>query len=208
MPLRLLIWTAVLGRGGSTVAGVAGAAEANQMKTVNFPSDGVKEVASPSGVTVYYVDPGRNADRVDDRPILLRYPTGQAEQIDSFGRHADVSWSPSGDDLTITNWIGSNVADCTAVTPSPAGAHKRSLTELIADAHVRKVSRDLREGDHVYVSCNRWLSPSRVRVEVRGYGCNRAPCTPRSFDHFLIYDFRTGRILPTNCYPAGRRPRA
>ncbi len=161
---------------------------------VNFPMDGVKELASPTGVTVYYVDPGPNADGDDERPILLRYPTGRTEQIDTFGRSADVSWSPHGDQLVITNHIGSNTSDCIAVTPTTSGARKQSLTSLIARGHLRKVSKDMLEGDHIYVSCGRWISPTRVQVEVKGYGCNSAPCTPRSFGHFLLYDFQSGRL--------------
>lgn len=161
---------------------------------VNFPSDGVKEVASWTGIAVYYVDPGLNVDGVDERPIMLRYPTGRTEQVDTFTRNADVSWSPHGDWLAITNWIGSNTADCTAVTPSPSGAHKQSLASLVANDNLPSVSEDMREGDHVYLSCGRWLSPSRVEVKVQGYGCSPIPCTPRSFDHLLIYDFRTGQL--------------
>jgi hypothetical protein len=166
----------------------------HQSGAVNFPSDGVKELASPTGVTVYYRDPGPNADGVDERPILLRYPKGRTEQIDTFNRNADVSWSPHGDQLVITNHISSNVSDCTAITPANFGAHKQSMTSLISISRLGKVSKDMREGDHIYVSCGRWISPTRVEVKVAGYGCNSAPCTPRSFEHFFLYDFQSGRL--------------
>jgi hypothetical protein len=183
----------------STVAAAALPAEpgARHKAEVNFPGDGIKEVRSKTGVTVYYTDPGENEDGIDERPILLQYPSGHSEQIDTFTRNADVSWSPRGAYLAVTNWIGSNVADCSIVTPSPSGARKQSLTSLIGDK-LPAVSRDIRAGDHVYVSCGRWTSPARVEVEVNGYGCNKAPCTPRSFDHFLIYDLRAGHFTPSS----------
>lgn len=84
-----------------------------------FPSDRPAEVRSRSGVTVYCTDPGPNADGIDERPIMLRYPNGRTERIDTFERHADVSWSPRGNYLALTNWAGSNVADCLAVSPPP-----------------------------------------------------------------------------------------
>ncbi len=184
-----------------TLAGppVAAATAGTGQRTasVNFPGDSVTEVRSPSGVTVYYVDPGADADGIDERPIMLRYSTGRTEKIDTFTRNADVSWSPHGDYLVVTDWIGSNVADCLAVTPSPSGARKRSMTSVVVSRGFRNISRDIRGGLHVYVSCGRWVSPSRVQVEVEGNeNCDpgSSGCPPREFDHFLIYDFRSGRL--------------
>jgi hypothetical protein len=189
----LLVFFALPALSAETADGHSGA--------VNFPGDGVNKVVSPSGMTVYYVDPGDNADGIDERPIRLRYPNGRIEQIDTFTRNADVSWSPRGDYLVITNWIGSNVADCSVITPLPSGARKQSLTSIIAGDHLQAASRDIREGDHVYVSCGDWISPSRVEVRVNGYGfpahCTfrpTAPCTPEPFDDILLYDGRSGRL--------------
>ena len=193
--------------GVSAVVGTIGEAKEVRSGAVNFPSDGITDVASKSGVKVYYVDPGPNADGEDERSIRLRYPTGETEQIDTFTRNADVSWSPRGDWLVETNWIGSNVADCIAVRPSTSGSRKKSLTALIGEKGHAAVSRDIREGDHVYVSCGRWLSPNRVEVEARGNGCHPAPCTPRSFDHHLIYDVRLNRLSAAIVRAPARRYR-
>jgi hypothetical protein len=192
---RRATFTALLA--SSAFAALPVVAGASHSSVAHFPGDGATEVRSQTGVTVYYVDPGADADGNDDRPIMLRYPNGRTEQIDTFGRHADVSWSPLGDRLVITNWIGSNVADCTVIRPSNSGARKQSFTSLITREHIRSVSRDILDVDHVYVSCGRWVAPGRVQVEVSGHGCNQASCTSRSFDHFLIYDFRSGRFSVT-----------
>ena len=172
---------------------------------VNFPGDGIKEVRSRAGVVVYYTDPGENDAGIDERPIFLRYPTGQIEKIDTFIRNADVSWSPRGDYLAITNWIGSNVADCSIVKPSPSGALQQSLTSLIGD-RLPAVSQDIRTGDHIYVRCTGWTSPTRVEVEVKGYDrCDPSPCTVRAFEHVLIYDLGAQRIWSTRRRTARKR---
>jgi hypothetical protein len=191
MACRILLM--LLGAAFLTAIDPAGAQQARNSAPVTFPSR-LSKVRSPTGVTVYYVDPGPDSDGIDERPIMLRYPSGRTEQIDSFTRSADVSWSPAGSYLAVTNYIGSNLSDCLAVTPSNGGSHKESLTAAIKRTAPRAIVRDLRRGDHVYVACKRWRSPSVVEVEMDGYGCSPAPCTPRSFEHHLAYDFTSGRL--------------
>ena len=171
------------------IFGVTGARAA----TMNFPGDRATEATSSRGFTVFYVDPNPTAaDHVFE--LKLRYPGGRVDQIDEFGRNVDVSWSPDGRRLFVTDWAGSNVADCLAVTPSPSGTRKRSLTGVIVRARMPRVEREIRQASHGYVSCNRWLSPTRVEVEVHGDICEHLNCTSRFFDDFLVYDLRTGRL--------------
>jgi len=163
-------------------------------KVVNFPGDGVREVVSPTGVAIYFIDQTPDGDGNSDRPILLRYPGGRTEQIDSFGRNADVSWSPHGDWLVVTNNLGSDVADCRAITPGAPKAHTQSLTSLIEGGRFPRISAEVRNADHAYVRCGRWLSPDGVEVRVEGNVCNPIPCRMRWFDYRLTYDFRSGRL--------------
>ena len=142
----------------SAPAGMRTEAAAPTPGAVNFPGDGAKELPSGTGFSVFYTDPRWNAEGIDERPIRLRYPDGHTEQIDTFIRNADVSWSPDGHRFVITNWIGSNVADCSAITPSSSSMRERSLTSLIVRTGPADVSRDIQQGDPVYVSCSRWLA--------------------------------------------------
>jgi hypothetical protein len=170
-------------------------AATSQKGEVTFPSDHRMALASKTGVRVYYTDPGPNADGIDERPIFLRYPKGYTEQIDTFSRSARVSWSPQGQWLALTNYTGSNVADCLAVTPRLSGARKQSMADAITRSRFHRIARDLQDGEHVYVTCGVWISPSQVEVHVRGDVCQIAGCTARTFSHTLVYDFKRKRIV-------------
>jgi hypothetical protein len=154
---------------------------------VSFPGP-VKEVNSPDGrAKVDYYDPAENADGFHLYQLRLRYQDGRVDKLDEFTREVEVAWSPSGDRLYATDFIGSNVADCLVVTPTRGHTLIRSVTDAVRRAALPGISKDL-DGDHVYVGCDRWRSPRILDIYMEG------SAFPRSFKHHFEYDAFSDQI--------------
>jgi hypothetical protein len=114
-------------------------------------------------VTLSSVKAGR-ADDLGYRLILNR--VGQAPVVvDEYLRDVDVSWSPDSRYVAITDWIGSNVADCYMIDVSRPD-NKTSVTDRLPK---------LREAanSHFYVSCGRWVNSMKIAVQVEGHTDDR-----------------------------------
>jgi hypothetical protein len=163
------------------------ACAASNAEPVTFPGQ-IKEVLAPnSKMRVFYVDPGENEDGIHLYSLRLEYPSGRVDTLDTFMRSAEVSWSLSGHDLFVNDFVGSNVAECMVVTPSSKGTKSQSITRILSRAHVREVSEHLK-GDHVYVTCSNWNSPTEIHVEMRG------DKFPDRFEHHFTYDLMSGTL--------------
>lgn len=141
---------------------------------------------------MFYVDPGENADSLHLYSLRLAYPNGRVDILDTFWRSAEVSWSPSGEELFVNDFVGSNVAECLIITPSGKGTKIRSVTRILSRAHIPEVSEHLK-GDHVYITCSNWVSPTQIHVEMHG---DKFP--EGFFEHHFTYDLRSRKLAITS----------
>ncbi len=77
-------------------------------------------------------------------------------------RDIDVYWSPDSRYVAVTDWIGSNAADCYVVAVTAPNTRFS-----VADA-VPKLPIDVQNA-HFYVSCNGWQSPGHLWIMVSGH---------------------------------------
>lgn len=164
-----------------------GALAAQDPLTATFPGP-TKTLSAPgSRAQLFYVDPGENKDGLHLYSLRLRYSSGRVDWLDVFERSVDVAWSPSGAHLFVNDYVGSNVSDCLAVSPSERGTRGVSLTGVLRRAGRPEVTRALK-GDHVYVTCAGWEAATKVRVEMRG------DVFPETFAYAFVYDLKSGTL--------------
>jgi hypothetical protein len=104
--------------------------------------------------------------------------------IDEYLRDVDVLWSADSKYVAVTDWIGSNVADCYVVdTLRPA--KKMSVT-----ATLPKLDEDIADS-HFYVSCKNWLSLKTIAVEAAGH-TDYSPF--HDFTYHFVLDVETNQV--------------
>jgi len=104
--------------------------------------------------------------------------------IDEYLRDVDVLWSADSKHVAVTDWIGSNMADCYVIdTLRPA--KKISVT-----ATLPKLEEDI-ANSHFYVSCKNWLSLSKIAVEASGH-TDYSPS--HQFTHRFVFNVKTDQI--------------
>jgi hypothetical protein len=98
--------------------------------------------------------------------LILRHEGGAGRTLYSYGRHLRVAWSPDSRRIAITDYVGSNVAECVVVD-----ADTLHRTDVMADAARTsdRIARVLRNF-HSYFECPGWVSPTVLRVRASGYG--------------------------------------
>jgi hypothetical protein len=106
--------------------------------------------------------------RFDSAPVL----------IDTYMRDVDVAWSADSKYVAVTDWIGSNVADCLVVDTVGKQAPVSVMSTL------PRLMKRLHDA-HVYVSCTGWQTATRVRVKVFGH-TDSGPS--HDFDYRFVYD--------------------
>lgn len=104
--------------------------------------------------------------------------------VDEYLRSVDVLWSPDSQYVAVTDWVGSNVADCYVIdTVHPE--LKTSVTTALP-----KLPEDV-PNSHFYVSCARWRGPKSIVVEVSGH-TDSAPV--HEFEYHFALDLVTGLV--------------
>jgi hypothetical protein len=104
--------------------------------------------------------------------------------VDEYLRDVDVLWSPDSRYVAVTDWIGSNVADCYVIdTVRPE--KKISVTEKLP-----KLAENV-GNSHFYVSCQRWVGSKTIVVEASGH-TDYAPS--HEFAYHFTLDLVTGAV--------------
>jgi len=104
--------------------------------------------------------------------------------VDEYLRDVDVLWSPDSNYVAITDWIGSNVADCYVIDVA-APRNKMSVTDRLPKLREAAIS-------HFYVSCTRWLNARKIAVQVEGHTDD----TPSyDFNYPFVFDIIGMRIM-------------
>jgi hypothetical protein len=151
---------------GSAVAGVIGFLLLAHIGKVDgavaFP--GIRtELAAPNGKLLL-----KNVDPADDEQPhqLILVAAGRPDRlIYRYGRHVDVSWSPSSRYIFVTDFNGSSESTCVLIdVGSGTSINLRSR----ATASNRQAAAIL-SNIHAYMECVKWLSSSEVLLKVWGY---------------------------------------
>jgi hypothetical protein len=175
---RLIVATFLLG-----LAQRAGAAQ------TTFPGT-VTSLKSPTDdARLYYVDPGVGPDGDHEFLLKLKDARGRVFLLDTFGRSADVEWSPAGDRLYVTDHVGSNVADCLSIELTTRGVNGVSLLRLISKSPKRPPDSELQ--GHFYVTCGRWLSKTQIAVAIHGH---TDEARSHDFNYDLTFDTAAHRL--------------
>ena len=104
--------------------------------------------------------------------------------IDEYYRSVDVAWSPDSEYVAVTDWIGSNVADCYLVDV----AKPESVFSVTSAVPSLPESPD---NSHFYVSCKNWEGSRKIKVEVSGH---TDESDSHEFDYRFVFDVNTHRM--------------
>jgi hypothetical protein len=172
---------------------VAGASAQDGAEPTSFPGP-VTSVKSPnSDARVYYTDPGPDRQGVHQYKLMFRDPKGRETLIDSFIRSVEVEWSPSGRQLFVNDYIGSNIADCLIVRTSDEPLRPISLQDLVIKSPGHPTAPETPDQSHYAALCKRWVSDTRLAGSVSGHVDGGDDARP--FDHPLVYDLGSDRVL-------------
>jgi hypothetical protein len=161
---------------------------------VSFPGKTSRVKSPTSDLVVSYFDPGENKSGVHEYSLRLESPGRKPREIDVFVRGVDVSWSASGDHFFVTDYIGSNVADCYVFHPNTKGPNEVSLTTVLTK-QFREVNRLMGAVDHSYVGCKEWIAPNTIRAIADGHGDNTIKSRIWTEFHYTFdYDVVTGKM--------------
>jgi len=154
---------------------------------VSFPSEAT--AVSPDGrFSVVSVDSNTFSDLGQDHILFLQDMQTQAKRkLLDYYRSVDVLWNPDSSSLAVTNYVGSNVADCLVFfiatdRKSVNVADKLRITDPQEVATLDKSS-------HIYWGAVRWTSSQSLLVKVWGH-TDAQPV--RGFEYFHTYQL-TGR---------------
>jgi len=99
-----------------------------------------------------------------------------------YGRDVEVLWNPNSTSFAITDYAGSNVAECLIF--AVAGGEPINVTDQLQQGikNARELAV-LRGNDHVYYAAVNWIDPRSLRVKVWGHG----DVSPNGFTRFYTY---------------------
>ncbi len=168
--LQPIVETECLVRCTCTIAALACAfgqqAAAADKRVRNWPSPDQRLTLSSEAV---------GGDEEPEYQLLLQRPAHPPVVIDTFLRDIDVAWNPDSAYVAVTNWIGSNVADCYLIDIT------KPTRRLSMGRNVPKLPESP-ENSHFYVSCGQWLDNAQIQVRVSGH-------TDTPPYHEFAYDF-------------------
>lgn len=104
--------------------------------------------------------------------------------VDEYLRSVDVLWSADSKYVAITDWIGSNVADCLVVDTT------RPEKKINVATMLPKIQEDI-PNSHFYVSCKRWNGQGTIAVEAAGH-TDYPPS--HDFKYRFVLDVPTGHV--------------
>jgi Tol biopolymer transport system component len=148
---------------------------------VSFPSD--QTAPSPDG---RYVVLNVDSDKEPEHTLfLVERPSKAKRKLLVYGRYTEALWNPNSDLIAITDYAGSNVAQCLVFSTS--GRAPVDIGEQITrTVRGKKERASIQENDHVYFAGIAWTSPRTLKVKVWGHG----DADPSGFKRFYTYTIR------------------
>lgn len=151
---------------------------------ISFPGK-IDHISSPNNNYILY-----NADY--DNPIdkfennhslfLLNTKNNNKQRIFNYGRHIDAQWSPDSNDLLITDYGGSDFADCLIFK---VDNEKISITDVMKKG--MPSNKEIFSNGHVYVTCSKWQDATNAIIYANGYGGSN----PNGFESWYKYNLST-----------------
>ena len=159
-PLAVIASLAV----GMAAAPVGLQARAAPASSKSFPGP-KSDLPSPDGKWRIV---NRDPDDSDHPHTLVLHETngGGERTLYEYGRSVRVAWSPDSRRIAITDYVGSNVAECVVVDRVTFAKRDVMAEAQKSSARIAGVMRNF----HSYFECPRWTSNRDLRIHVWGYG--------------------------------------
>jgi hypothetical protein len=162
-------------------------AQSRTAAPVSFP-EAASEAVSPNGqFAVVNVD----SDAEPHHTLFLENRQTKARQkLMDYERHVEVLWNPNSTTLAVTDYAGSNIAECLLFSVSDPRQPENVADVLRKTIKNSKELAILRKGGHTYWRAVRWTSPHTLVVKVWGH-TDENPS--QSFEYFHTYHANNGR---------------
>ena len=162
-------------------------ATAGPQIAIQFPGE-ISQIASPNGRHILLNVDSENKEHTlslgGNHALYLRnLKTGEKKKIYAYGRHVKTLWSPRGNRLMISDYGGSDYANCiifffdTARNPIDV---QEQLREKM------RGNKSIFGNHHAYIVGTKWFSENRVKIKIFGHG----DIDPNGFT--LWYEYRIG----------------
>ena len=166
---------------------LSAASESRTAAPVSFPS-AAREAVSPNG---HFAVINLDSDEVPYHTLFLENrQTRVRQKLMDYGRSVEVLWNPTSASFAVTDYAGSNVAECLVFLVSDP-----RLAQNVADVLQKTIANPkelavLRQGGHTYWKAVRWTSPRTLVVKVWGH-TDEKPF--QEFQYFHAYHAENAR---------------
>jgi len=173
--------------GAVVLAALAAATSGGATKLVSFPSTRTEAVSPDRRFAVVNVD----SDTEPYHTLFLENRQSKTRRkLLEYGRHVEVLWNPNSTSFAVTDYAGSNVAECLVFSVSDGGESRNVADALQGTITNPKEQASLRDSSHIYWAAVRWKSPHSLLVTVWGH-TDVAPA--RNFQYFHTYNVPSSR---------------
>lgn len=146
-------------------------ATAASQKVIQFPGE-ISQIASPNGRYVLVNIDSESEEQTlslgDNHALYIRdLKTGKEKKIYTYGRHIKTLWSPRGNRLMISDYGGSDYANCIIfffdTARDPINVQEQLREKM-------KYNKSIFDNHHVYIVGTKWFSENRVKIKIFGHG--------------------------------------
>jgi len=156
-------------------------------KPVSFPSKRTEAVSPGHRFAIVNVD----SDTEPHHMLFLADRQRKTRRkLLEYARQVEVLWNPDSFTFAVTDYAGSNVADCLVFSVTDDGEPRNVADALWGTITNPKEQASLRDSSHIYWTAVRWKSPHSLLVKVWGH-TDVPPA--RNFQYFHTYNLPSGR---------------
>jgi hypothetical protein len=146
-------------------------ATAGSQKAIQFPGE-ISQIASPNGRYVLVNVDSESEEQTlylgDNHALYLRdLKTGKEKKIYAYGRHVKTLWSPKGTRLMISDYGGSDYANCIIfffeTARNPINVQEQLREKM-------RYNKSVFGNHHTYIVGTEWFSENKVKIKIFGHG--------------------------------------
>ena len=156
-------------------------------RPVSFPSKAPAAVSPDGQFAIVSVD-----STSEPRHTLFletRGSTGSRRKLLDYERQVTIIWNPTSSAFAVTNYSGSNVAECLVFLVSTDDSPMDVAGGIQQGIRNPQELASLRKNDHLYYAAIRWTSAQTLRVKVWGHG----DANPSGFRRVYTYHLPAAR---------------